>query len=258
MLAGRGWWRRPPFLPAARSRLPAVPVPDHVRRPRSGPRARRRRDLPAVVPGLAAGHRLRPALRRPGRGNHGARSRVAGNLPPLWARLSCSTRPTSPSGWYPLDEPSCSSSRTRPRSSTTTARPSDSEHLEIAVPSVIRLRYFVRVPYQRRAPLSRRAVFLRDGGRCQYCGDKAESIDHVIPRSRGGEHTWENVVAACERCNSSKRDRFLEDTTMRLRHRPAGAPSTSTGWSCRSATCPSTGSSTSGRRPDLGGSAIVG
>ena len=95
-----------------------------------------------------------------------------------------------------------------------------SEHLEIAVPSVIRLRYFVRVPYQRRAPLSRRAVFLRDGGRCQYCGAKAESIDHVIPRSRGGEHTWENVVAACERCNSSKRDRFLEDTPMRLRHRP--------------------------------------
>lgn len=95
-----------------------------------------------------------------------------------------------------------------------------SEHLEIAVPSVIRLRYFVRVPYQRRAPLSRRGVFLRDGGRCQYCGEKAESIDHVIPRSRGGEHTWENVVAACERCNSSKRDRFLEDTSMRLRHRP--------------------------------------
>ena len=96
-----------------------------------------------------------------------------------------------------------------------------SEHLEIAVPSVIRLRYFVRVPYQRRAPLSRRAVFLRDGGRCQYCGDKAESIDHVIPRSRGGEHTWENVVAACERCNSAKRDRLLEDTTMRLRHNPS-------------------------------------
>jgi len=96
-----------------------------------------------------------------------------------------------------------------------------SERLEIEVPSVIRLRYFVRVPYQRRAPLSRRAVFLRDGGRCQYCGAKAESIDHVIPRSRGGEHTWENVVAACERCNSAKRDRLLEDTTMRLRHNPS-------------------------------------
>ena len=74
-----------------------------------------------------------------------------------------------------------------------------SERLTVPVPSVIRLRHFVRVPYQRRAPLSRRAVFLRDGGRCQYCGKKAESIDHVVPRSRGGPHTWENVVAACSR-----------------------------------------------------------
>ncbi len=95
-----------------------------------------------------------------------------------------------------------------------------SEHLQIAVPSVIRLRYFVRVPYQRRAPLSRRGVFLRDGGRCQYCGDKAESIDHVIPRSRGGEHRWENVVAACRRCNTQKRDRLLHETSMQLARHP--------------------------------------
>jgi 5-methylcytosine-specific restriction endonuclease McrA len=95
-----------------------------------------------------------------------------------------------------------------------------SERLTVPTPSVIRLRYFVRVPYQRRAPLSRRGVFVRDGGHCQYCGKKAESIDHVVPRSRGGEHTWENVVAACARCNSFKRDRLLEETQMRLRHRP--------------------------------------
>jgi 5-methylcytosine-specific restriction endonuclease McrA len=95
-----------------------------------------------------------------------------------------------------------------------------SERLHMAAPSVIRLRYFVRVPYQRRAPLNRRAVFLRDGGRCQYCGKKAESIDHVVPRSKGGEHTWENVVAACSRCNSAKRDRLLHETHMRLRCRP--------------------------------------
>jgi 5-methylcytosine-specific restriction endonuclease McrA len=95
-----------------------------------------------------------------------------------------------------------------------------SERLSIDAPSVIRLRYYVRVPYQRRAPLNRRAVFLRDGGRCQYCGKKAESIDHVIPRSRGGEHTWENVVAACSRCNTAKRDRMLHETPMNLRTRP--------------------------------------
>jgi 5-methylcytosine-specific restriction endonuclease McrA len=99
-----------------------------------------------------------------------------------------------------------------------------SERLTVPVPSVIRLRTFVRVPYRRHAALSRRGVFLRDGGQCQYCGRRAESIDHVVPRSRGGDHTWENVVAACGRCNTSKRDRLLEETGMRLRCRPR-APS---------------------------------
>ncbi|MCB1250226.1 MAG: HNH endonuclease [Acidimicrobiales bacterium] len=95
-----------------------------------------------------------------------------------------------------------------------------SERATVALPSVIRLRHYVRVPHQRRAALNRRAVFLRDGGRCQYCGRRAESIDHVVPRSRGGAHSWDNVVAACRRCNSAKRDRLLEETTMRLPRRP--------------------------------------
>lgn len=94
------------------------------------------------------------------------------------------------------------------------------ERVQVAVPSVVRLRYHVRAPYHRRAPLSRRAVLLRDGGLCQYCGRRAESIDHVVPRSKGGPHVWENVVAACRRCNAGKRDRLLEDTGMRLRRRP--------------------------------------
>jgi len=91
-----------------------------------------------------------------------------------------------------------------------------SERLQVPVPSVIRLRYFVRVPYQRRAPLSRRAVFLRDGGRCQYCGKRAESIDHVVPRSRGGRHEWGNVVSACRRCNHVKADRTVAEIGWRL------------------------------------------
>jgi 5-methylcytosine-specific restriction endonuclease McrA len=95
-----------------------------------------------------------------------------------------------------------------------------SEHLTVAIPSVIRLRTFVKVPYRRRAPLNRRGVFARDGHRCQYCDGAAESIDHVVPRSRGGGHTWDNVVAACRSCNVRKRDRLLTETTMRLRHRP--------------------------------------
>ena len=61
----------------------------------------------------------------------------------------------------------------------------------------------------------------RDGGLCQYCGSRADSIDHVVPRSRGGTHTWENVVAACRPCNVRKRDRMLHETSMGLRRRPA-------------------------------------
>lgn len=95
-----------------------------------------------------------------------------------------------------------------------------SEHLTVPVPSVIRLRYFVKVPFRRRAALNRRAVFARDNGRCQYCGSTAESIDHVVPRSRGGEHAWENVVAACRHCNMHKRDRLLTETSMTLTRRP--------------------------------------
>jgi 5-methylcytosine-specific restriction endonuclease McrA len=96
-----------------------------------------------------------------------------------------------------------------------------SERLALKVPSVIRLRYFVKVPFRRRSALNRRAVFARDGGRCQYCGAPAESIDHVVPRAKGGPHTWENVVAACRPCNTAKRDRLLSETSMVLRRRPS-------------------------------------
>jgi len=99
-----------------------------------------------------------------------------------------------------------------------------SERLEIVVPSVVRLRYYVRVPYQWRGAISRRGVFARDGHSCQYCGARADSIDHVRPRSRGGTHTWENVVAACRACNASKRDRLLTETSMRLRRAPSAPP----------------------------------
>lgn len=95
-----------------------------------------------------------------------------------------------------------------------------SEHLRIAIPSVVRLRYFVNVPYERHAPLNRRAVFSRDGHRCQYCDRPAESIDHIHPRSKGGKHEWTNVVACCRRCNTAKGDRLLEECTLKLRHRP--------------------------------------
>lgn len=98
-----------------------------------------------------------------------------------------------------------------------------SESFVVASPSVIRLRYMVKVPFIRRAALSRRAIFARDDHRCQYCGERADSIDHVLPRSRGGQHTWENVAAACRPCNLVKRDRTPDEAGMRLR-RPCRAP----------------------------------
>lgn len=98
-----------------------------------------------------------------------------------------------------------------------------SERLILRRPSVIRLRYMVRVPYMRRAALSRRAIFARDDHRCQYCGEWADSIDHVVPRSKGGPHSWENVAAACRPCNLGKRDRTPDEAGMRLA-RPCRAP----------------------------------
>jgi 5-methylcytosine-specific restriction endonuclease McrA len=101
-----------------------------------------------------------------------------------------------------------------------TAAELHSERRAFAVPSVIRLTYFVKVPFRARAALSRRAVFVRDGHRCQYCGANAENIDHIVPRSRGGEHVWENVVAACRPCNTRKEDRLLHEVGFVLRRKP--------------------------------------
>jgi len=95
-----------------------------------------------------------------------------------------------------------------------------SERSSMAVPSVIRLTHFVKVPFRARAALNRRAVFARDDFRCQYCGASAENIDHVVPRSRGGQHIWENVVAACRPCNTRKEDRYLHESGLILRRRP--------------------------------------
>lgn len=81
----------------------------------------------------------------------------------------------------------------------------------VPVPSVIRLTTYVRVPYRARLPLTRRALLARDGHRCAYCGRSADTIDHVVPRSRSGRHEWENVVAACRLCNGRKGDRLLNE-----------------------------------------------
>jgi 5-methylcytosine-specific restriction endonuclease McrA len=92
--------------------------------------------------------------------------------------------------------------------------------VSLPVPVVVRLTRYVRVPYPAQVPLSRRAVFTRDGQTCVYCGGSATSIDHVVPRSRGGTHTWDNVVAACRRCNHTKADRSLAELGWALPHPP--------------------------------------
>jgi 5-methylcytosine-specific restriction endonuclease McrA len=95
-----------------------------------------------------------------------------------------------------------------------------SEHIVLASPSVVRLRHYVRVPRARRVPLNRRAIFLRDDHACQYCARPAENVDHVIPRSQGGQHAWDNVVASCRRCNSKKGGRTPTEAGLNLRRTP--------------------------------------
>jgi 5-methylcytosine-specific restriction endonuclease McrA len=101
-----------------------------------------------------------------------------------------------------------------------------SARASIQVPTVVRLARYVRVPYRREVPLTRRAVLDRDGHACGYCGVRADTIDHVRPRSRGGLHTWTNVVAACARCNHRKGDRLLAELGWRLSTPPVQPPAT--------------------------------
>jgi 5-methylcytosine-specific restriction endonuclease McrA len=91
---------------------------------------------------------------------------------------------------------------------------------ELPAPSVVKLTRYVRVPLRRGVPLTRRAIFARDGGRCVYCDAPATSVDHVYPRSRGGQHAWDNVVSSCRRCNHVKADRLLGDLGWRMKRPP--------------------------------------
>ncbi len=98
-------------------------------------------------------------------------------------------------------------------------------------PSVILLTRYVRIPTGRSIPVSRRGVLRRDGSRCAYCGGSASTIDHVLPRSRGGKETWENLVACCLKCNNAKGDRTPSEMHWSLRVRPQ--PPHGTGWMVR-------------------------
>ncbi|MFB3916701.1 MAG: HNH endonuclease [Terriglobales bacterium] len=98
-----------------------------------------------------------------------------------------------------------------------------SARLAIRIPSVIRLLEYRRIPRQTRA-LSRKNILLRDRNTCQYCGTVLPSseltLDHVVPRSRGGLSTWENLVACCHVCNRKKGNQLPVEANMKLLREP--------------------------------------
>ncbi|MBC8182232.1 HNH endonuclease [candidate division KSB1 bacterium] len=97
-----------------------------------------------------------------------------------------------------------------------------SPSVEFRIPAVIRLVTFVKIPFKRKA-FSKKSVFLRDKYTCQYCGKKFEpgnlTLDHVLPKSRGGRSTWENLVTSCKTCNVRKADRTPKEAGMKLQNR---------------------------------------
>lgn len=87
-------------------------------------------------------------------------------------------------------------------------------------PAVIRLNEYKNIPF-RGVILNRNNLFRRDGGECQYCGSRKNlTIDHVVPRSKGGKTNWNNLITACHRCNVIKGDKSLEQIEMILRSKP--------------------------------------
>jgi len=97
-----------------------------------------------------------------------------------------------------------------------------SERASVARPAVIRLSTYVRLPRDaHRRKITRRAVFARDGWECQYCGCRSQlTVDHVIPRSKGGSSEWTNIVASCAPCNRRKGDLLPRQANMHPRREP--------------------------------------
>lgn len=96
-----------------------------------------------------------------------------------------------------------------------------SERLTMQMPSVVRLNYQVKRPHPK-LRLSRRSIFARDNFTCQYCGKQTSplTIDHVVPRNKGGAHTWENLVCSCIQCNNGKGNRTPTAAGLKLSNSP--------------------------------------
>jgi 5-methylcytosine-specific restriction endonuclease McrA len=98
------------------------------------------------------------------------------------------------------------------------------ESFSIPMPLVIRLVYYVKIPRRISLPVTRKTVLARDNYTCQYClgvpPRQNLTMDHVLPRSRGGKTTWENVVTACQKCNGRKGSRTPQEANMKLLSQP--------------------------------------
>jgi 5-methylcytosine-specific restriction endonuclease McrA len=102
-------------------------------------------------------------------------------------------------------------------------RPLRSERLDLDRPTVIRLISFVKIPREAHGrKITRKAVLARDAWTCQYCGSRKPglTVDHVIPRSRGGKSVWENIVASCASCNRRKGSHLPREIKMHPRSKP--------------------------------------
>ena len=88
-------------------------------------------------------------------------------------------------------------------------------------PSIIKLNSYIRVPYKK-IILTRKNILRRDNHKCSYCGrgDLTLTIDHIVPKAKGGEDTWENLAAACIKCNNKKGNQTPDEAGMKLRIRP--------------------------------------
>lgn len=99
-----------------------------------------------------------------------------------------------------------------------------SENVSVPIPLVIRLVYFVKIPRRLSLPLTRHGVLTRDHFTCQYCGTTPPrpelTMDHILPRSRGGKSAWDNVVTACKKCNGRKGNRTPAEANMKLQTQP--------------------------------------
>ncbi|MDD3149406.1 MAG: HNH endonuclease [Candidatus Gastranaerophilales bacterium] len=95
------------------------------------------------------------------------------------------------------------------------------DNTAMPTPSVIKLTQYVAVPY-RELPFSKKNILIRDKYTCQYCGKKSSylTLDHVFPKSRGGATSWENIVAACPKCNCKKANKTPKEAGMKLLNEP--------------------------------------